>query len=119
MKTGSSRGVPLAPLDAEVRTAITAAGDRIDAPSVVHAWEAALDAAPHAGPPVWLHGDLLPGNLLADGHRLTAVLDWGALGLGDPAADLTPAWTLFAGGARRTFRESSGADDAAWARGRG
>lgn len=119
VKSGSSRGAPLAGLDEDVRAAIAAAGDRIDGPSVLRAWDAALDAPRHAGPPTWLHGDLLPGNLLADGHRLTAVLDWGALGLGDPAADLAPAWTLFAGDARRTFRASSGADDAAWARGRG
>ncbi|WP_448005769.1 aminoglycoside phosphotransferase family protein [Agromyces bauzanensis] len=119
VKTGSSRGVPLARLDTEVRAAIAAAGDRIDGPSVSGAWERAVGAPPHSGPPAWLHGDLLPGNLLSDGHGLTAVLDWGALGLGDPAADLAPAWTIFADGSRRTFRESSGADDAAWARGRG
>ena len=70
-------------------------------------------------PPVWLHGDLLPGNLLTAGGRLAAVIDFGCMGAGDPACDLFPAWHLLPPGARDLFREALGVDDATWRRGRG
>ncbi len=66
-----------------------------------------------------MHGDLLPGNLLAAGGRLSAVIDFGGLGVGDPAVELIVAWTLFSGESRVAFREALGVDDATWARGRG
>lgn len=122
VKDGTGRGVPLARLDADVRTAVAASGDRVDGRAVLRAWERAL-AAPPSSAPGWIHGDLMPGNLLARDGRLAAVIDWGALGVGDPAADLAPAWWLFDGAARRAFREAA-ADglpdaDAAWERARG
>ena len=40
---------------------------------------------------MWLHADLMPGNLLVDGGRLTSVIGFGCLGAGDPACDLFPA----------------------------
>lgn len=121
VKDGTARGVPLARLDTSVREAIAASGTRIDGRAVTRAWERSLGADPYDGPPRWIHGDLMPGNLLAERGRLTAVIDWGALGLGDPAADLTPAWQLFAGRSREAFREASGneLDEAAWERARG
>lgn len=121
VKDGTARGVPLARLDTTVREAIAASGTRIDGRAVTRAWERSLGADPYDGPPRWIHGDLMPGNLLAERGRLTAVIDWGALGLGDPAADLTPAWQLFAGRSREAFREASGneLDEAAWERARG
>jgi aminoglycoside phosphotransferase (APT) family kinase protein len=122
VKDGTSRGVPLARLDDDVRAAIAASGDRIDGPSATKAWDRVLDARP-ASDGYWIHGDLLPGNLLADGGRMTAVIDWGGVGVGDPAADLIPAWTQFAGAERAAFREVAAdglADpDDAWERGRG
>ncbi|MFC8598572.1 aminoglycoside phosphotransferase family protein [Isoptericola sp. NPDC057191] len=125
VKDGTGRGVPLARLDADVRRATDECGDRVDRGAVLRAWDAALEAAADPVPGTWLHGDLMPGNLLASGRRLTAVIDWGALGVGDPAADLPPAWWLFSGRDRDVFREAAGAgpggdlDDGAWARGRG
>jgi aminoglycoside phosphotransferase (APT) family kinase protein len=121
VKDGTARGVPLGRLDASVREAIAASGTRIDGRATTRAWERALEADPHAGPGTWIHGDLMPGNLLVERGRLTAVIDWGALGVGDPAADLAPAWQLFSGPSRRAFREAAGGehDDAAWERGRG
>jgi len=68
---------------------------------------------------VWLHGDLLPGNLIVSGGRLTAVIDFGALGVGDPACDLQPAWNVFTGPSRRRYRDELAVDDASWLRGRG
>lgn len=118
-KSGTDRGVPLAARDGLTRAAVDELGDRVDRRAVLRAWDAALDAAPWPGERAWLHGDLLPGNLLVDAGALSAVIDWGALGLGDPAADLQPAWNLFDGRSRAVFREATGCDDAAWARGRG
>ncbi|MEU2198491.1 aminoglycoside phosphotransferase family protein [Isoptericola sp. NPDC019482] len=125
VKDGTGRGVPLARLDDDVRRATAESGDRVDGPAVLKAWDRALEAATDPVPGTWLHGDLMPGNLLADGGRLTAVIDWGALGVGDPAADLPPAWWLFSGRDRDAFREAAGAgaggdlDAGAWERGRG
>jgi aminoglycoside phosphotransferase (APT) family kinase protein len=122
VKDGTGRGVPLARLDADVRAAVAASGSRIDGRAATRAWERAL-AAPPSCAPGWIHGDLMPGNLLAHRGRLAAVIDWGALGVGDPAADLAPAWWLFDGAARRAFRAAATDGlpdaDAAWERARG
>jgi aminoglycoside phosphotransferase (APT) family kinase protein len=118
----SSRGNPLAERDAETRAAIAdldSIGHLIDARAVIEAWEASLRAPVHDGPLVWIHGDLMPGNLLIEQGRLSAVIDFGCLGLGDPACDLMIAWTLFAGASRAAFRAALGVDDASWLRGRG
>jgi aminoglycoside phosphotransferase (APT) family kinase protein len=69
--------------------------------------------------PVWIHADLMPGNLLVRGGRLAAVIDLGAVTVGDPAVDLMPAWNLLTAEARSAYRAALGVDDAAWARGRG
>jgi len=82
-------------------------------------WREALDAEPHTTELKWLHGDLLPSNLLVAQETLVAVIDFGLLAVGDPACDLMAGWTLFNADARRTFRNAVGADDAAWSRGRG
>src|SRR5205814_1511736 len=64
------------------------------------------------------HGDISPGNLLAVNGRLNAVIDFGLMAVGDPACDLSIAWTLFRGESRRAFRETLALDEATWARGR-
>ncbi|GAB2903234.1 aminoglycoside phosphotransferase family protein [Streptomyces mayteni] len=114
-----SRGAPLAELDEGVRAAIAELGDRIEGPLALRSWAESLSAPAWDGPEVWLHGDLLPGNLLVVDGRLSAVIDFGTLHVGDPACDLQPAWNSFAGASRRRFREELGADDASWLRGRG
>lgn len=68
--------------------------------------------------PVLIHGDLLPGNLLINNGRLSAVIDFGLFGLGDPAADLISAWTLLPKSSRAVFREALNVNDATWERGR-
>lgn len=117
------RGGPLSSLDAETRVAIEELRgipeENVDADAVTAVWEDALRAPGGDGPPVWLHADLMPGNLVVDGGRLTAVIDFGCAGAGDPACDLFPAWNLLPAGAREVFREALGVDDAAWRRGRG
>ncbi len=113
------RGVPLAVRDAGTREAIAACHGLIDTRAATAAWEAALAAPEWQGPPVWLHADLQSGNLLAVDGRLTAVIDFGALTIGDPACDLMVAWNLFTAGPRAAFREAIDVDGATWARGRG
>ncbi|MET8766268.1 aminoglycoside phosphotransferase family protein [Streptomyces sp. NPDC004658] len=118
----ASRGLPLATRDEPTRAALarlTALTGRIDTAAVTALWEEALRAPAHGGPPAWAHGDLSPGNVLVDGDRLSAVIDFGCAGVGDPAVDLIVAWNLLPVSARDTFRKAVGADDAEWARGRG
>jgi aminoglycoside phosphotransferase (APT) family kinase protein len=114
-----SRGVPLAMRDAPTRAAIAALHGKVDAGAATAAWEAALRSPVWDGPPAWLHGDLYPSNLLVARGRLSAVIDFGCLGVGDPACDLAPAWMLFSGESREAFRAALGVDHATWARGRG
>ncbi|MGW6564364.1 aminoglycoside phosphotransferase family protein [Streptomyces sp. NPDC054975] len=90
-----------------------------DAGLVTGAWESVLRLPQWVGPPRWVHGDLLPGNLLARDGRLSAVIDFGAVGTGDPACDMMAAWTLLTADTRPLFREAAQVDDATWARGRG
>jgi aminoglycoside phosphotransferase (APT) family kinase protein len=116
------RGGPLASLDAETRAAIEdlrrIPEERVDCDAVTAVWEDALRAPEWDGPPIWLHADLMPGNLLIAGGRLASVIDFGCMGAGDPACDLFPAWNLLPAGARKVFRDTLGEDDASWTRGR-
>ncbi|UNO43548.1 aminoglycoside phosphotransferase family protein [Streptomyces sp. MST-110588] len=117
------RGGPLASLDAETRAAIEELRgipqEGVDCDAVTAVWEDALRAPDWDGPPVWLHADLMPGNLLVEDGRLTSVIDFGCMGVGDPACDLFPAWNLLSADARQVFREALDVDDATWMRGRG
>ncbi|MET7619266.1 aminoglycoside phosphotransferase family protein [Streptomyces sp. NPDC005408] len=113
------RGGPLRTQDAETRTAIGELRGMVDTEAATAAWDAALRAPEWSGPPVWVHSDLMPGNLLIDRGRLSAVIDFGTMGVGDPSCDLIAAWNLLPADARDIFRTASKADDATWARGRG
>lgn len=101
------------------RRSIAQLGARIDGGATLRCWQESLDAPAWDGPEVWVHGDLLPGNLLVVDGRLSAVIDFGCLNVGDPACDLQPAWHLFTGASRRRFRAELDVDDATWLRGRG
>jgi len=115
----SGRGERLANRDAETRTAIEALRGDLDSAAVTTAWESALRAPEWGKPPVWIHGDLHSGNLLAQRGALCAILDFGCLGVGDPACDVMAAWLYLPSGARAAFRAVLEVDDATWARGRG
>lgn len=109
----SRRGKPLVTQDERARQALT------EVPEAKEAWEAALAVREWEGRAVWLHADLLPGNLLVLEGRLAAVIDFAVAGVGDPACDLIPAWSLLHGEARQIFHREAGLDDDTWARGRG
>ncbi len=112
------RGGPPAHYDTQVRECLARFADLVDVDAATTVWESAL-AARRRGTPVWFHGDLAAGNLLVDGGKLTAVIDFGICGVGDPACDLTPAWTVLSGPGRAAFRRIVDADAATWARARG
>ncbi|MGW5362069.1 aminoglycoside phosphotransferase family protein [Actinopolymorpha pittospori] len=113
------RGGPLAECDEDVRRSIAQLGDRIDGQLALRSWEESLGVPPWSAREVWVHGDLLPGNLLVVDGQLSAVIDFGCLNVGDPACDLQPAWNVFAGDSRARFRAELDVDDASWLRGRG
>jgi len=115
----SFRGVPLASRDSQTRTAIASLHSILDTDAVTAAWEAALRAPVWQDRPVWIHGDLQSGNLLAQQGRLSAIIDFGCLGVGDPACDYQVAWNLLSNETREVFRAALPVDDATWARGRG
>ncbi len=115
----AGRGVPLARRDADTRTAIEALAGMVDTDAVTAVWEAALRTPDWTGAPVWLHSDLAPGNLLMVDGRLSGVIDFAGVGVGDPAGDLPVAWNLLPAEARNVFRAALGVDDATWERGRG
>jgi aminoglycoside phosphotransferase (APT) family kinase protein len=113
------RGAPLRTRDNSVRAAVDSLGTEVDPDGVLAVWDAALEAPVWASSGVWIHGDLQPSNLLVRAGVLSAVIDFGGLGVGDPACDLMIAWTLLHGDARAAFRRELDVDDASWARGRG
>lgn len=113
------RGGELAELDGDVMAALAHLHGLVDVATLAALWRAALAAPAWHGRAVWLHADLLPGNVLADSSGLTGVIDFAAAGVGDPAADLMAAWSILPAGPREVFRREVGADDAMWSRGRG
>jgi aminoglycoside phosphotransferase (APT) family kinase protein len=111
------RGGPLRVYDPQVRRAVEVLDRRIPRDVVTEIWQSALGTAWH-GRPVWFHGDVAPGNLLIRDGVLTAVVDFGTCGVGDPACDVAIAWTLLSGPSRDAFRARLDVDPATWARGR-
>ena len=118
---GAPRGGrrPLADLDTDTREAIKSGRGLIDSDAATTAWERALEAPAWTGQPVWIHTDLLRPNLLVNGGRLSAVIDFGGIGIGDPAADVIAAWSVFGPSGRATFRSALDVDDGTWSRARG
>ena len=116
----SRRGIPLTELDADTRKAIACLKGEIDVESVTSRWNQLSSAPSWSKDPVWVHGDFLPGNILVQNNRLSAVIDFSDVGMGDPACDLVIGWSLLNSHSRRYFRENlKNIDDATWDRGRG
>jgi len=113
------RGEPLAARDEATRAAIASLGATIDAGAVTAAWDEALSAPEWKRAPVWIHGDLDSRNLLVENGWLSAVIDFGSLGVGDPACDVMVAWKVLSADTRDIFRAALSVDEGTWARGRG
>lgn len=113
------RGVPLSHRTDRLDEALAALGDRVDRVAVRTLWTDLVTTPPWNGPPMWLHGDLHPGNVLVDRGRISAVIDFGDLTGGDPSMDLSAAWMFFPASARAVFRAAAGGcDDDTWRRAR-
>jgi aminoglycoside phosphotransferase (APT) family kinase protein len=109
----------LAELDGDTREAIESAAAVIDAAAAMTVWDEALRTPAWDRTPAWIHGDLLRPNVLVHDGHLHAVIDYGYIGVGDPATDLIPAWAVFGPAGRAAFKEMLEPDNVAWARGRG
>jgi aminoglycoside phosphotransferase (APT) family kinase protein len=93
------RGVPLAERAGSFAANLAlltgqAGQDQVDRDAVLRAWDAALAAPGYGGPPVWLHGDLHPANVLVNDGQVSGVIDFGDITSGDPASDLSVVWML-------------------------
>ncbi|WP_257148036.1 aminoglycoside phosphotransferase family protein [Bacillus thuringiensis] len=110
------RGIPLAQRDKDFRYWLARFNGN---PAVSAVWESALSAPPWNGPPVWHHGDLDVRNWLVRDKRISGVIDWGTMGIGDPACDVMVAWKLHSPEARDVFLDATLTDDATLARARG
>lgn len=116
----SRRGVPLKELDSETREALKALENDMDTKPLALLWENLSNAPSWNKPSVWMHGDLLPGNVLIQNNRLSAVIDFADVGLGDPACDLIVAWSLLNASSRTIFRKHLvNIDEHTWQRGKG
>jgi aminoglycoside phosphotransferase (APT) family kinase protein len=113
------RGIALPGRAERLHAHLESLGSAVDRRAVFARWEQLVQTPEWTGPPLWLHGDLHPLNLLVDQGRLSAVIDFGDICAGDPASDLFAAWMLFDVDARAVFRASTGADDATWRRAQG
>lgn len=113
------RGGDLRVYDDEARAAIAALSGRIDHERASLIWDTAL-ASQWEQRPVWVHGDIAIGNLLFDEQgRLSAVIDFGSMGVGDPACDLVAVWTMLKDDSRDRFIRAMDLDPQTWARARG
>ncbi len=112
------RGGPLSFYDADVRSCLACLPPGPRRKAVRHIWETSLSAPPNAGDR-WFHGDMAPSNLLVQDGRLSAVIDFGTCGVGDPACDLVLAWTFLDAPSRDALRQAARADDPMWSRAKG
>jgi aminoglycoside phosphotransferase (APT) family kinase protein len=110
---------PLLALDEGIRATISALHGEFDVDAVLAVWSDALAAPVWDGAPVWVHADLLRPNVLVNRGRVTAVIDFGMAGAGDPAGDVIAAWTVFGRAGRAAYRDALGVDDGTWRRARG
>lgn len=115
------RGIPLAERDAVVTARLTG-GDVPRRAELLEAWKRLVPTPEYTGPPVWVHGDLHPANLVVARGRLVSVLDFGDVTSGDPATDLATAWLTFDTEGRAAFvtavTDAIGRDDDLWRRAR-
>lgn len=113
----AARGMPLSERDEVTRKAISELDGVVDTKLATRIWERALEIPYWDKPPVWVHADLMPGNVLIKDGRLSGVIDFSCMGLADPACELIIAWNLFGADDRKHFRECLQVDDDMWMRG--
>lgn len=112
------RGGDLAVYDNETEQAIKKLLNKINTSAAMNVWQKALSSK-WTNKPVWIHGDLSSGNILIKDKQLTAVIDFGGMGVGDPACDLVMAWTFFKNKSREAFKANLSLDTDTWDRAKG
>ena len=115
------RGVPLADKTTGFHSNLEHSGDLFDRPRMEAAWNELLTVDPWSRPPVWLHGDMHPLNVLVADGEVSGVIDFGDITSGDPASDLAIAWMLWPDrpDVRSVFRSMLPHDETTWERARG
>lgn len=117
--TNPFRGVPLDTRLEAFDSRLHRLGDERTAQRL-RTWFAGVVAAPPwSAPPVWLHGDLHPANVLVHHGQVSAVVDFGDLCGGDPASDLAVAWMCWDPARRDRFFDGLGTDPDTRRRARG
>lgn len=104
--------------DKGARAQITNLADMLDTNKAMDLWVKACSTK-WSNPPVWIHGDFASGNMLIKDNKLSGIIDFGGMGVGDPACDLVIAWTFLKGKSREIFKEAMKLDDDTWMRARG
>ncbi|MEH7237657.1 aminoglycoside phosphotransferase family protein [Bacillus sp. JJ1562] len=112
------RGGDIVIYDEECRNAMNNNTDIFNVHVLKKIWELAL-ASKWDREPVWVHGDIAPGNILVKNGELCAVIDFGILGVGDPSCDAAMAWTFFDYQSRNVFKKALNMDEETWNRARG
>lgn len=110
------RGGSLSVYDHETKQALAILKDKIDINIANNLWDQALSTS-WQNAPVWVHGDIAPGNLLVFNGQLAAIIDFGQLAVGDPACDLVISWTFLDAESRKVFRDKLNLDNNTWIRG--
>jgi Predicted aminoglycoside phosphotransferase len=112
------RGGSLMVYDKETQIALSELAGNVDVIACQKIWQQAIKSK-WQKPSVWVHGDMAVGNILVENGQLAAVIDFGCMGVGDPACDLVMAWTFFNKSARQVFKANLPYDEETWNRGRG
>ena len=119
------RSIPLDARTERLHEHLAQLRDSVHRERVLAVWDRLVVTPRWPGPPMWIHGDLHPGNLLVHDGELTAVLDFGDVASGDPATDFAVMWMLFPPHHREALFTASGrsrahpADEQLWTRARG
>lgn len=111
------RGDHVSVYDSGAREQISKLAQIIDCKRALDLWEQACSTQ-WSKAPVWIHGDFAIGNMLIEHGKLSAIIDFGGIAVGDPACDLVIAWTYFSGSARDIFMKKMGLDADTWLRAR-
>lgn len=119
------RSIPLDARTERLHEHLEQLGDSVQRERVLTVWDRLVVTPRWPGPPMWIHGDLHPGNLLINEGNLAAVLDFGDVASGDPATDFAVMWMLFEPEDREALFSAAGrsrsheGDEQVWRRARG